>query len=380
MRRLVLLLLLTGIAFPAFAAKRVTVAQLQQTLGQAHGASDAEVAKRLAKLELTERLGSAKLAAWEEGLPGVQSRATLVALADSSAFLDPPPDEIPATPAPNLEIQREMMQAAVEYAEKTLSKLPNFFATRDMTQFEDEPSTPERRALFSGQPLQPMARSSATVLYRDSKEVVDWTATKHRDSAAPQTGLIISGEFGPILNTVLEDVAKGRLAWSHWEQGAAEPEAVFHYAVPKENSHYEVQFCCLQKIKRNVFRQFSGYHGEIAVNPSTGTILRLTMQADLKPAYPMARADLMVEYGPVEIGGKTYICPVRSVALALAEEQSPPQSTEPLNFSDLQSHGPDLSSQEFLQTLLNDVAFGNYHLFRSESRILPANGPSPEQK
>jgi VWFA-related protein len=50
------------------------------------------------------------------------------------------------------------------------------------------------------------------------------------------------------------------------------------------------------------------------LTPSDGSFLRLTLQADLKPSYPIAVADILVEYGPVEIGGKTYICPVKSVA------------------------------------------------------------------
>ena len=65
MRKLGLLLLLVGIAFPALAAKRVTVEQLEQLLAAAHGKPDAEVARQLSDLELTERLSSARLSRWE---------------------------------------------------------------------------------------------------------------------------------------------------------------------------------------------------------------------------------------------------------------------------------------------------------------------------
>ena len=47
MRKSGLLLLMVGIAFPAFAAKRVTVEQLEQVLAAAHGKPDADIARQL---------------------------------------------------------------------------------------------------------------------------------------------------------------------------------------------------------------------------------------------------------------------------------------------------------------------------------------------
>jgi len=77
----------------------------------------------------------------------------------------------------------------------------------------------------------------------------------------------------------------------------------------------------------------------------------------------------MVEYGSVEIGGKTYICPVKSVSITLA----PPL---PANAYEMQRYRGELLDKdrsfdrEQPQTLLNDVAFAQYHVFRAESRIL----------
>jgi hypothetical protein len=57
----------------------------------------------------------------------------------------------------------------------------------------------------------------------------------------------------------------------------------------------------------------TGYQGEVAIDPATGTIPRLTVQADLAFDSTIFRGDIMVEYGPVEIDGKTYTCPIRRV-------------------------------------------------------------------
>lgn len=372
MRMLLIVLLLTTIAPRALPAKRITVDQLEQVLAATHGKSDVKVAQQLSDLELTERLSAARLARDELELSGPESRRSLAVLADLSAFLDLPASEIPTTAAPDLAEQREVMAQAVSYAEKTISELPNFFATRDTTYFEDVPQSSRTDAsLVPYQPLHAVGRSTETVLYRDGHEVVDRGAAKHKKENTGSRRLITSGVFGPILGTVLVDAAQGTLVWSHWEQGATGQVAVFRFAIPKDRSHYQVEFCCVPGHKGNgVFRQFSGYHGEIAVDPVNGAILRLKLQAELKPPDPLVRSDILVEYGPVEIGGKSYICPVKSISITLAP--APASGTQ--HYSGGLLDPESWAAREPLQIWLNDVVFAQYHLFRAESRILNEDG------
>ena len=131
MRKLALVWLIAQFALPVFAAKRVTVAQLERLVAAEHAKSDAKIAQHLYDLELTERLTVARLATLEAALPGPESRRSLVALADQAAFLDPPPAEIPAAAIPDSDAQRRMMAQAVDYAAKTMHQLPNLFAVRD---------------------------------------------------------------------------------------------------------------------------------------------------------------------------------------------------------------------------------------------------------
>jgi VWFA-related protein len=220
------------------------------------------------------------------------------------------------------------------------------------------------------QPLHPVSRSSATVLYRNGAEVVDTGVTTTRKSEQDSPGLTTSGEFGPIFGTVLGDASQGKLAWSHWEQGSNGLEAVFSLVVPREKSHFDVEFCCVPSETGNrVFKRFVGYHGEIAVDASNGSILRLTLIADLTKADPLVKADMMVEYGPVEIGDRKYICPIKSVSISLA----PAQTKKVLLFETQASsliQREDAMNRAPLQTMLNDVAFGQYHLFRTDARIV----------
>ena len=368
MRRLALLLLAMGICLPGAAAKRVTAEQLEQTLLAAHGKPDGDLAKQLRGLELTERVSMGRLPRWEADLPGSESRQALVGLVDASAFLDPSAAEVPALETPGFATQRTIMSAAADYVSKTIPRLPNFFAMRETIRYEDRPQGYNAAGKLDAgyEPLhEVLGGTRVTVLYRDGKEVVDaGRTTRTKYPQLIDRGLSAWGVFGPILGTVLVDAGRSKLYWGRWERGADGPLAVFKYEVPKEKSEYEVKWCCFYTEQRQqVFQQIVGYRGEVAVDPSSGTILRLTVAADLGMGLPLSIANIMVEYGPVEIGGKTYICPVKSVSISRAQT------------SGFVYEGSFISVWPGTEkTLLNDVTFRDYHLFRGDARILAGEG------
>ncbi|MGH9587834.1 MAG: VWA domain-containing protein, partial [Acidobacteriaceae bacterium] len=374
MRKLALFLLLASSVLPAFAVKRVSVSQLEQVLTASEHKPDSKAVQELTGLQLTERLSPARLAYWESALPGPESRRVLAVLADISAFLDPPAAEIPAKPHPDFARQRQIMALAVDYVARTTRQFPNLFATRDTIRFEDSPATQAGGGLdgrFSPyEPLHPVSRSRATVLYLNGREVVESGKSSGGNSEATSKGLTTRGEFGPILTTVLIDAAHGTLTWSHWEHGPMNPVAVFRFSVPIGKSHYQVEFCCIAGLSNNgVFQQFSAYHGEIAIDPADGTILRLTLIADLRKIDPVVTSDILVDYGPVTVGGKTYICPIKSISMSLA----PVQVVGGMRMQN--AHGVLTQPTENgipppLQTMLNEVEFEQYHLFHAVARVL----------
>lgn len=135
-------MLLAGLAGPAFSARPVTVAQLQQVIAAAHDMPDAKMAQQLSELELTERMSAARLVRGEAEMPGPAARQALLAVSEASAFLDLPAEDIPAGAAPDGAAQDSLLALTMDYASKTIPKLPNFFATRDTTRFEDTPAEP----------------------------------------------------------------------------------------------------------------------------------------------------------------------------------------------------------------------------------------------
>ena len=384
MRRGWFLLVFAGMALPGFAAKRVTVEQLKQTLIADHGKPDPAVARQLSGLELAERPNNATLAQLEAELPGTQARQALTLLVDLASFLDLPAAEIPQTPAPQVAEQRQIMALTVTYVSEMLRRLPNFSATRVTSHFQDTPGGYDKGGMvFVGaEPLQFVARSSANILYRDGSEILDVAAAKGKKDAVQ--GLTTSGEFGSILATVLIDAAHGKLAWSHWEQRESAPVAVFRYSVPKEQSHYEVTYCCVAEAGKILgewrpFHEVAGYHGEFAVDPKSGTVFRVTLKADLKPTDPINAADMMVDYDAVEIGGKPYICPVKSVSISRVAAQVAQSAALGSRNGALLAQSGVQYTPGILQTLLNDVVFEQYHLFRAEARMV-ADAASSEQK
>ena len=322
----------------------VSVAQLTEIVGQAKSRRDAEAAKEIEHLKLTERLSSPKLVTLSAQLPGPQSKAALMAVGDASVFLNPPLDEIPQEAQPDLAEQRQVMSQAVDYLKKVIPKLPNFYAHRFTTSFE-EASTPKRESgTHIPSVLQPAGEFKATVYYREGKEIV------HADGPE-EFGLMTEGTFGPILSTVVVDAAYSTTEWSRWEEAPNGPMAVFRFHVPRAKSHYQASFSTFAAGDLGATAP-TAYHGEFGIDPDSGAILRLVLQADSDSGSSMQRADIMVKYGAVMIGGKRYTCPVRSVSIATGVS-------------------PMKLSATLYVTRLDDVVFSGYHVFRSESRILP---------
>ncbi len=370
MSKATIVLLVALLAAPmAFAAKRVTVEQLSREVASLSKKKDAKVAGRLYGLELTQRLSAKKLAALEAKLPGPKSRQALVALADQSEFLDPPPAEIPNKPAPSFAEQRAIIARSITYVEGMLKRFPNLFARRDTIRYEDIPAgvrSERTNTIIPYRPLHPVSRTIAKVLYRDGKEIVQREAAQQGGKTVT-TGMITFGEFGPLFSVLYGDLPKGNLRWGYWEQGKSGLEAVFRFNVPKADSHYLVRYCC---IDHSLFKQFPAYHGEITIDPSKGTILRVTLIADMAPEDPMTRSELMVEYGPVKLGGKKYFCPARGVSISRAPVREAMYGT---------TGGYDARHSQ-MQTMLNETVFNDYHLFRGDVQILTANNAKGESQ
>lgn len=374
---------LLSVCLMARAQSPVTVAQLETTLAAVHGKSDKDLAQQIGKLELAQRLTTAQVARLQADLPGEKSRLALEAVADASAFLQPPAEEILPTAPPDRANQKAILSRAVDFVLSTVPSMPNFFATRETTRLErikQEREVSLDAAETSGdapprEPFHLVDTSLVTVEYREGKELIENPDEKKK--GVKDNGLTNWGEFGPLLGLVMSDILAGRIGWLHWEQGADGPLAVFRYKIDK--SHYIVRYCCLPEAdprKRSV-ETVPPYDGEIAIDPKTGSVLRLVLETELDRTLPLKRDDVMVEYGPVQLGGVTYICPLKSVSIT--------HEVAAASMSAGMSPGRRGASRSIHvlepaeATAINDVAFTHYHRYRAELRLVPEDLPNPKQ-
>jgi hypothetical protein len=380
-----LLALIAALPIASRAAKRVTIAQLTQTLTVDIGAHkpDAEIARQIASMELSERLTEATLARLAATLNAdPQAALALQLLADQSAFLDPPASELPPTPAPDDPTQQRVLDAARSYVAQTLPRLPNLLATQTTNRYDDSP----QEAKKGGWPV----RAGLHLVGTSSREISVYEETANRSATVAsarwqeQVGLTSGGEFASTLGMILTDTLKGKVTWSHWEQTATGQAAVFHYSVPRSASHFEV-IGSLQRqaalegspaqvgnsrvsgigvkpsansSSSSTLRITPGYHGSLWLDLATGSILRVTVEVDSKESVPFQRAAILVQYGPVQIGDSEFICPVRSVALSMALSGA--------NLDPLTRLPGDAPTQ-----WLNESVFTGYRRFGSTVRVVP---------
>jgi hypothetical protein len=340
-------------------------------LRAAQGETDSNLAHQLSGIELTERLSDPKLSSWASSERGKKARQALIALADASAFSPPAPAEIPADAPPDLVVQRRMISLAADYLNDTIAKLPDFIARRTTVRYEETPEFHDGNTRIGYRPLHVADVSRAAVVYRHGHEVVDsGTATPKKQNAEDRY-LITYGTFGPLLGAAKEAFAlPDSLTWSRWERGVGGTHAVFRYVIPQPKSHYQVGGCCLPDGDgMTAFQRLTGFHGEIAIDPVTGVLFRLELQADLKSTTPLVRSDIMIEYGSVQIEGRTCTCPVRSVSIMRARSVTVLTNLD----ESFRSYGP-------YATTLNDISFDDYHMFQAKARMLNGYDTMPEEK
>ena len=210
-----------------------------------------------------------------------------------------------------------------------------------------------------------------TILFRNGKEVVQGETAKSSRPNPEVHVLNTIGTFGGVLNTVLVGAMSpgSDLKWSRWETGPTGEQAVFHYRAPHPSPVFVVSFTYLGADTSVPIRSEAPFHGEFAVDPTTGAILRITIQADLQPRLPLERSDVMVEYSPVIIGGQTYICPTNSVSISRQR-----------GIVDIHEWGENFKVYAPFETLLTDMTYRKYHKFRSTSQILPGYTAVPKDE
>jgi hypothetical protein len=344
----------------------VTVRQLENFLlsREVQRESDAVLARQLASFQLSDQLTDARLAALAPRLHiGPSAAEQLELIASASIFAAPPPPDLVSQPPPDAHEQSRILQSARDYANSFAQRLPDFLALRSTRSFDNAP-------MRMGKKRKPVilihyvgARRREVAVRSGMEVTVSQPGSQSSDSDHAE-GMTTWGEFGPLLTAVLADTLSGAIAWSRWENGTGGATlAVFRYSVPQPASHDVIDLDAYRTLLNDPraaqpirYSERPAYHGDLYIDPATGAVVRITLDAELAVNAPVVESRLAVEYAPVEIGGKTYTCPVRGIAVSVAHNQE---------MEAIEGGGPE--------RFVNLVSFTDYHKFVSTSRILTGN-------
>lgn len=362
MKRCILFLLLISLATPAWCGRRVTVAELQELIRSLHSEkkSDAESAGALKQIELSEELTRAALSELTKSSLGPLTTEQIFVLEARSAGLAPPASDLPNVPAPDAAEQKAILIRANNYIGKTFEQTPPLAAKKTTLRFQDSTeaiasssgiaSGAKDAVTSSGMSssgtfihyinagVSPIVLEHGTLRMSGGRDSVRWGAN----------GLIKVPEPEPNVALVFKEAqSAGTINWIRWESFAGKTAAVFSYDVPREESKLEVAVCCFPNVKQagvarfytsttgpllgaerggggvagnfqtntdwNEFKSIVPYHGRLYIDPATGSVLRVVVEAAFKPSDVVHQMDTRIDYGPAKTGLGTFVVPVRSV-------------------------------------------------------------------
>ena len=363
MKRFILCLTFLSLALPAFGARKITVAQLSELLHSLaqDKKSDVEAATALKQIELSEQLTRTTMNGLVGLVNGPLSTEQMYVLEARSADLAPPAAEIPETPAPDSAMQKAILAKAEAYITRTYEQLPLLTATKTTLRFQDN-----LEALASSGGMSSGAKDAVTsfgfanpatyVHYVNStaREVVSEHGVEKRPAEKDTirwgaNGMTTIREPDPGLGRVFQEAqAAGAFAWLRWELINGKPAAVYAFTVPKQKSKLAVDVCCFPNINQagiasfyssttgptlasqgvgpsgvtgnfqtntewHEFKTTTPYRGRLFIDPDSGVVLRMIVEADLKPGEVVHQLDTRVDFGPVKAGTASYIAPLRTI-------------------------------------------------------------------
>lgn len=346
------------VATPAWCGKKITVAELRDSLATMHHEkkNDADIAAALKQIDLTEQLNRSTMNAMASDIPGPLSTEQIYILEARSAVLAPPPSEIPTTPALDAAAQKALLDKAAGYLTATYGKQPSLTATKSTDRFQNNlRAVPASSGMHSSaQDVSvgsAIANSDQFVRFIGSTDsqvelqngVERASDTKDKTPWGRNGQIALEGQ-GPVLATVFAEAQSlGSINWLRWELVNGKPAAVFSFEVPRKKSHYAVNYCCFPDVDQTGTVKFSGpqlgpggpgpgpvkgnlqfntdwknfkatvgYHGEIFVDPDSGIIVRLITMAEFKTTDVVQQEDQRFDYHPVTVGGKLLVLPIKN--------------------------------------------------------------------
>lgn len=223
----------------------------------------------------------------------------LVLLAVAPVISGPRWQDRPEQPAANYE---QVLAAARAYASQYLAGLPSFMCSQKVEQFEANRKGKHwhKGDVLTSQLVWDQGHEQRTLKMVNQQAV--------SNGALWRAPLVTEGEFGNLLDSILGDSSRAEFAWRGWGQVNNKPVAVLSYRVDQQHSPWKLELGALQA---NI-----AFHGLVYTDAETGTVWRITNDADQLPAELRTKSVARtVDYGEVAIGEGRYVLPVHASIL-----------------------------------------------------------------
>jgi hypothetical protein len=216
-------------------------------------------------------------------------------------------DDAPPDPA----AQDHLLEQMEAYAAQYVSSLPNFLCIQVTHQYQTGLNS---NRWHKGDTL------TSGLSFHDGQEkrTLQLVNGKAADPAKRiwHTPLVSEGEFGILLNQVMEPSSDASFTWSRWETVRGRRLAVFDYTVDKEHSTLVMQLSDLAKA-------VLAYHGSVYADPATGAIRRITdaVTSDIPRQLRMSAISTVIDYAETAIGDKSYLLPLAATVSVVTDTE-----------------------------------------------------------
>ena len=347
-----------------FSATPISVQQFQDLLRATKSSHrvDAETARKLARIRLSEWLSDARLQDLLNNSSGPRTSAALQLIANESVFQASPKGEWLNHPEPVAEEQSAILTKIRQYASRYVQSLPNYLVTAEIRRFDADPDLAAAKREVWNQ-LRARDLTVTQLRYSDGQESYSIVSVSGTPNAGGG-GLKTLGEFSGIFAALFAPDSGVTMQWDHWEAVQGKDAAVFTYSIPALHSRLTVV--------SGAMRINPGYRGRLFADPDSGAVLRMTRQADDQPpSFPTRRSDTFVDYRPVKIGESTYFLPARSVTFS--------EVAGPRVASQVLPHYPFTRSNVLITSqtdYLNETLYSGYRKFGADSTLVFADSKS----
>jgi hypothetical protein len=248
----------------------------------------------------------------------------------SSDSILPPDDADDQRPLGTSRFEDPLVRKAADAALEFTETLPNYVAQEVVSRYESTSQPPSWHAIDV---------VSTDLVYQEGKEDYRNITINGKPTNKPleETGAWSTGEFGTLLIDIFSPATDADFHFRRDGRTSGIDAKIYDFQVKRENSHWDIHF--------GSQRYTPAYEGSTWIDPKTGRVLRIEIEAKGLPAgFPADHVESATDYQYVRLGdAKQFLLPVHAEILSC-------------------QRGTSNCSR-------NTIDFRNYHKYTGESNI-----------